>query len=51
VTFDNPLFAGPFHSDFVVVDDGEEIPFMLSDGTGGTVATGVAKRQTSEARD
>ena len=47
VTFDNPIFAGPFHSDFVVVDDGEELPFMLSDGTGGTVATGVARRQTS----
>jgi hypothetical protein len=51
VTFDNPMFAGPFHSDFVVVDDGNELPFMLSDGTGGTVATGVAKRQTSNDRD
>jgi hypothetical protein len=51
VTFDNPMFAGPFHSDFVVVNDGEELPFMLSDGTGGTVATGVAKRQTTGDRD
>ena len=51
VTFDNPLFAGPFHSDFVVVEGGEELPFMLSDGTGGTVATGVAKRQTSNDRN
>ena len=51
ITFDNPMFAGPFHSDLVVVDNGEEIPFMLSDETGGTVATGVAKRQTSDARD
>jgi hypothetical protein len=51
VTFDTAPFTGPFHSDFVVVDEGEEIPFMLSDATGGTVATGVAKRQTDEERN
>jgi hypothetical protein len=51
ITFDTAPFTGPFHSDFVVVDDGAELPFMLSDGTGGTVATGVAKRQTSRDRD
>jgi hypothetical protein len=48
VTFDNPLFAGPFRSDFVIVDNAKELRFMLSDPSGGTVATGVAKRQTSD---
>ena len=48
VSFDNPMFAGPFRSDIVIVDNAQEIDFMLSDDSGGTVAVGVAKRQTSD---
>lgn len=51
VTFDHPIFAGPFISDFVIVDEAKELPFSLSDPSGGTVATGVAKKQSSEGRD
>jgi hypothetical protein len=47
VTFNEPPF-GPFRSDFVLVDARKEIRFVLSDGFGGgTVASGVAKRQQS----
>jgi hypothetical protein len=48
VTFDTPPFTGPFRSDFVIVDNAKEIDFMLSDASGGTVASGVSKRQTSD---
>jgi hypothetical protein len=51
VTFDTPPYTGPFRSDFVIVDNAKEIRFMLSDQSGGTVATGVAKRQTSDDSD
>ena len=51
VTFDHPIFGGPFTSDFVIVDKGKEVPFSVSDVSGGTVATGVAKKQSSEGRD
>lgn len=45
VTFAHPLLGGPFHSDFVIID-GKEVHSMLSDGSGGTVATVVTRRQT-----
>jgi hypothetical protein len=51
VTFDHPMFGGPFTSDFVIVDHAKEVPFSISDASGGTVATGVAKKQSSERRD
>lgn len=45
VTFNEPPF-GPFRSDFVIVDQAKELRFVLSDlFGGGTVASGVAKRQ------
>lgn len=46
VTFDR--FPGEFHSDFVIVDNAKEILSVLSDASGGTVATAVTKRQTAE---
>ena len=47
-TFTQPPF-GPFRSDFVLVDNKKEIDFVLSDEFGGgTVASGVAKRQSGE---
>lgn len=48
VIFDVPLLAGPFTSDFVIVDNANEIRFVLSDPTGLTVATGVSKRVAAE---
>jgi hypothetical protein len=45
VTFHEPPFTGPFVSDFVIVDNAEELPFALSDPTGGTVGTGVSIKQ------
>ena len=45
VRFNEPPFAGPFVSDFVIVDDARELQFILSDASGGTVASGVAKKQ------
>lgn len=39
-----PPFS-PFTSDFVIVDAKKELPFILSNATGDTVASGVAKRQ------
>jgi hypothetical protein len=46
VTFNEPPF-GPFRSDFVIVQGTNEVHFVLSDMFGGgTVASGVAKRQT-----
>ena len=50
VTLDDPLLAGPFHSDFVIVENPNEIHSMLSDASGGTVATLITKRQTPEGR-
>jgi hypothetical protein len=46
VTFNEPPFTVPFHSDFVIVDGGKELHFVLSDAAGSTVASGVAKRQS-----
>ncbi len=45
VTFVGPV--GPFIVDFVIVDAKKEILIIVSDrlGGGGTVASGVAKRQ------
>ena len=51
VTFNEPPFTGPFVSDFVIVDNAKELPFALSDSTGGTVATGVATRQAHGDKD
>ncbi len=50
VTFNElPL---PFRSDFVIVDQAKELQFVLSDEFfHSTVASGVAKRQTSSDRD
>jgi hypothetical protein len=45
VTFNEPPF-GPFVSDFVIVDEARELRFILSDASGGTVASGVAKKQS-----
>jgi hypothetical protein len=47
VTFNEAPFTVPFHSDFVIVDGADELPFVLSDAAGSTVASGVAKRQTA----
>ena len=42
----------PFKSDFVIVDQAKELQFVLSDEFfHSTVASGVAKRQTSGERD
>lgn len=46
VTFNEAPFTVPFHSDFVIEDDADELPFVLSDSAHGTVASGVAKRQS-----
>lgn len=46
VTFNEPPFTGPFLSDFVIVDEANELHFVLSDPSGGTVASGVSKRQS-----
>jgi len=51
VRFDHPVFGGPFTSDFVIVDNAKEVPFSISEASGGTVATGVAKKQSSEGKD
>ena len=48
VRFDHPVFAGPFISDFVIVDDAKEVPFSVSDVSATTVATGTAKKQSNE---
>ena len=50
-TFNEPGFTGPFMSDFVIVDQGKELQFVLSDVSQTTVASGVAKRQSSSDRD
>jgi hypothetical protein len=47
VTFDHPVFAGPFISDFALVDGGDEALFAISDPSQTTVASGAAKRQAS----
>jgi hypothetical protein len=52
--FTDVTFTGlpPFKSDFVIVDQAKEIHFVLSDPiTQTTVASGVAKRQSSSDRD
>lgn len=46
VTFNEPPFSGPFHSDFVIVDDANELDFVLSDPIGSTVASGISRRQS-----
>jgi hypothetical protein len=51
VTFHEPPFVGPFISDFVIVDAKKELRFVLSDPSGGTVASGVAKRQAAGEND
>jgi hypothetical protein len=49
VTYAGPL--GPFTADFVIVDANKEFHFIISDGFGGgTVASGVAKRQDHRGR-
>jgi hypothetical protein len=45
ITFNEPEFPVPFHSDFVIVDGGRELHFVLSDLVHSTVANGVAKKQ------
>lgn len=50
-TFNEPGFTGPFLSDFVIVDQAKELQFVLSDVSQTTVASGVAKRQSSSDRD
>ena len=51
VTFNEPPFVAPFTSDFDIVDNKKELDFVLSDSGGGTVASGVAKRQSPGERD
>ncbi len=51
VTFHEPPFTGPFVSDFVIVDNAEELLFALSDPTGGTVGTGVSTKQNNDNKD
>jgi hypothetical protein len=51
VTFNEPPFAGPFHSDFVIVDGTNQIQFVLSDPSGGTVASGVTTKQSRGQND
>jgi hypothetical protein len=46
-----PIPLPELHSDFVIVDNGNETPFVLSDDTGGTLASGVSKRQNSGGSD
>jgi hypothetical protein len=46
VRFNEAPFTVPFHSDLVIVDGGNELLFVLSDGAHSTVASGVAKRQS-----
>ena len=41
-----PPFAVPFHSDFVIVDGGRELRFILSDALGQTVAQGSSIHQS-----
>jgi hypothetical protein len=45
-----PFPLPEFRSDFVIVDNAKEIHFVLSDAAGGTVASGVAKRQVGSER-
>src|SRR5262249_55239884 len=50
VTFDHPTFGGPFTGGFGIGDKAKEVPVSISGASGGTVATGVAKKQSSGGR-
>jgi hypothetical protein len=48
VRFDHPVFAGPFTSDFVIVDNAKEVPFSISEASG--ARSRPASPRSSQAR-
>jgi hypothetical protein len=48
--FNDPSLPVPFVSNIAIVDE-KEVHFMLQDELGGTVASGIAKKQSSGRRD